>query len=138
MATKNSPLASLVDFPIEAVTGEEAITGSTRMKSGTAQKLICNMISTASMIKMGKVYENYMIDVQPTNKKLVARAESIVSQITGISIEESRDKIAKFGSVKKALFAVLSNIDDVKKVDEYLNKTKGHIRNALKLVEEND
>ncbi|MDD3171704.1 MAG: N-acetylmuramic acid 6-phosphate etherase [Bacilli bacterium] len=138
VTTKNSPLASLVDFPIEAVTGEEVITGSTRMKSGTAQKLICNMISTTSMIKMGKVYENYMIDVQPTNKKLVARAESIVSQITGISIEEARDKIAKFGSVKKALFAILSNTDDVKKVDEYLNKTKGHIRNALKLVEEND
>ena len=64
----NTVLSSLVDCPIEAVTGAEPITGSTRMKSGTAQKMICNMISTASMVKMGKVYGNLMIDVQATNE----------------------------------------------------------------------
>lgn len=134
----SSPLAILVDYPIEAITGEEVITGSTRLKSGTAQKMICNMISSASMIKMGKVYENYMIDVQPTNQKLVARAEGIVSQITGISLEEARNKIAIYKTVKKTLFAILSGVEDPKKVNEYLEKTKGHIRNALKAVKEND
>ena len=96
----NSQLAALVDLPIEAITGEEVIAGSTRLKSGTAQKMICNMISTASMIKMGKVYENYMIDVQATNQKLIARAEGMVSQITGISLEEAREKMAIYKTAK--------------------------------------
>ena len=65
-------------YPIEAITGAEPLTGSTRMKSGTAQKLILNMITTASMVKIGKVYENLMIDVQMSNDKLVSRAQGIV------------------------------------------------------------
>lgn len=131
----NSVLASIVEFPVEAVTGSEALTGSTRMKSGTAQKLICNMISTTSMIKMGKVYSNLMIDVQATNEKLVSRAKNIVMQITGVDEEEAGLKIEKFGGVKAAILAILGEIDDVNKVSELLNKTKGHLRNALKLVE---
>jgi N-acetylmuramic acid 6-phosphate etherase len=127
-------LAALVDLPIEAITGEEVIAGSTRLKSGTAQKMICNMISTASMIKMGKVYENYMIDVQATNQKLIARAEGMVSQITGISLEEAREKMAIYKTAKKTIFAILSGIEDLETVNEYLDKTKGHIRNALRMV----
>lgn len=140
VTSSNSVLASLVDYPIEAITGEEVITGSTRMKSGTAQKMICNMISTSTMIKLGKVYENYMIDVQPTNQKLVARAEGIVKEAANVSIEVAREKINKFGTVKKALFSILSGIDDVNEVNKYLDKTKGHIRNALELIrrEKND
>lgn len=92
------------------------------------------MISSASMIKMGKVYENYMIDVQATNQKLIARAEGIVSQITGISLEEARNKMAIYKTVKKTIFAILSGIEDLETVNEYLDKTKGHIRNALKMV----
>ncbi|HRT69658.1 MAG: N-acetylmuramic acid 6-phosphate etherase [Bacilli bacterium] len=130
----NSQLAALVDLPIEAITGEEVIAGSTRLKSGTAQKMICNMISTASMIKMGKVYENYMIDVQATNQKLIARAEGMVSQITGISLEEAREKMAIYKTAKKTIFAILSGIEDLETVNEYLDKTKGHIRNALRMV----
>ena len=130
----NSQLAALVDLPIEAITGEEVIAGSTRLKSGTAQKMICNMISTASMIKMGKVYENYMIDVQATNQKLIARAEGMVSQITGISLEEAREKMAVYKTAKKTIFAILSGIEDLETVNEYLDKTKGHIRNALRMV----
>ena len=130
----NSQLAALVDLPIEAITGEEVIAGSTRLKSGTAQKMICNMISTASMIKMGKVYENYMIDVQATNQKLIARAEGMVSQITGISLEEARKKMAVYKTAKKTIFAILSGIEDLETVNEYLDKTKGHIRNALRMV----
>jgi len=130
----NSEIAKIVDYPIEAITGAEPITGSTRMKSGTAQKMICNLISTTSMIKMGKVYENLMIDVQPTNQKLVSRAQNIIMEVTGISNEEAQKYIDKFGGVKKALFAILSGIDDIEKVNYYLDQTKGHIRNALKLV----
>ncbi len=128
----NSEIASVVDFPIEAITGAEPVTGSTRMKSGTAQKMICNMLSTASMIKMGKVYENLMIDLNPTNLKLVKRAQNIVSQATGVSMEEAQTYIDKFGTVKKAIFAILANINDVQTVESYLNESKGHLRNALK------
>lgn len=130
----NSEIASLVDYPIEAITGAEPITGSTRMKSGTAQKMICNLISTTSMIKMGKVYENLMIDVQPTNKKLVSRAQNIITEATGVSNEEAQVYIDKFGGVKQALFAILSGINDKDEVNKYLAKSKGHIRNALKEV----
>ena len=130
----NSEIASVAKYPIEAITGAEPITGSTRMKSGTAQKLICNLLSTASMVKMGKVYENLMIDVQPTNLKLVSRAQSIIVQITGVTNDEAQKNIDKFGSVKKALFAILSGVEDVDQVNKYLNDANGHIRNALKSV----
>ena len=89
----NSEIASIVDYPIEAITGAEPVTGSTRMKSGTAQKMICNLISTTSMIKMGKVYENLMIDVQPTNKKLVSRAQNIIYEVTGLPNDEAQKYI---------------------------------------------
>ncbi len=130
----NSEIGRVVDYPIEAVTGAEPITGSTRMKSGTAQKLICNMISTASMIKMGKVYGNLMIDVQPTNQKLVKRAQNILTQAVGISNEEAQTYIDKYHSVKKALFSILSGIEDVEKIDDILERNFGNIRDALKEV----
>ncbi len=137
VTVKNSVLASIVDFPIEAVVGQEVITGSTRMKSGTAQKMICNMISTASMIRMGKVYENYMIDVQATNEKLVARSEGILQQASGVTKEEAKELLKKFGSVKKALISVLTNVDDKAIIEQALIKTKGHIRNAIEEVKKN-
>lgn len=130
----NSILESLVDYPVVAVTGSEVLTGSTRMKSGTAQKLICNMLTTAAMIKMGKVYSNLMIDVQATNEKLVSRARNIVIEITGVSEEVAKEKIEKFGGVKQALLAIMGEIDDVFEVQNLLKKTKGHLRNALDLV----
>ena len=132
----NSILAQTVDYPIEVVTGAEAITGSTRMKSGTAQKLVCNMLTTASMVKMGKVYENLMIDMQPTNEKLVARAERMVMEITGVDSEEAKAYIKKYGNVKKSIFAYLTGIEDIVVIDEYLARSKGNIRLALKLAEE--
>ena len=84
---ENSELARVSDHPIEAITGAEPLTGSTRMKSGTAQKLILNMITTSSMVKIGKVYENLMIDVQMSNNKLVSRATHIVMEVTGCTEE---------------------------------------------------
>ena len=138
VTSPNSILEATVDFPIVAVTGPEVITGSTRMKSGTAQKMICNIISTTSMIKMGKVYQNLMIDVQPTNEKLVSRAIRILCDASGVSIEVAKEKIAKFKGVKKALFSILSGIDEIDEVNRLLDKHKGHIRKALKEVGIND
>lgn len=129
--SQNTVLSSLVDCPIEAVTGAEPITGSTRMKSGTAQKMICNMISTASMVKMGKVYGNLMIDVQATNEKLVARAISILKDITGLDDIEAKAAYDKYGSVKKAMLGVLAGIEP-DEVNAILNKHKGNIRESLK------
>lgn len=128
----NSILAQVVTWPIEAVTGAEALTGSTRMKSGTAQKLICNMITTTAMVKMGKVYENLMIDVQPTNKKLVSRAQRIVAEVTGVTLHVAQEYIDKFGGVKQAIYALLTHETDYNEVKKQLASTKGHLRNALK------
>lgn len=130
----NSVLANTVDYPIEVVTGAEAITGSTRMKSGTAQKLVCNMLTTASMVKMGKVYENLMIDMQPTNEKLVARAEKMVMEITGLSQEEAKEYIKKYGNVKRSIFAFLTGIENIDEIEKHLYNAKGNIRLALKLA----
>lgn len=137
VTSPNSVLASLVDYPVEVIVGSEVITGSTRMKSGTAQKMVCNMISTSAMIKMGKVYGNLMIDVMPTNEKLRSRALNILITATGVSEEEAKSALEKYGTVKKALFSILSGIEDIKKIEEVLNKNKGHIRRSLEEVKKN-
>ena len=134
VTSPNSIIENMVDYPVVPVTGEEAITGSTRMKSGTAQKMVCNIISTTAMIKMGKVYENLMIDVMPTNEKLVARAHNIIATATKVTKEEAKELFDKYGTVKKAIFAVMSGIESKEEIEKYLDKAKGHIRNALKLV----
>lgn len=135
VTSRNSKIASMVDYPIEAITGAEPITGSTRMKSGTAQKMICNMITTATMIKLGRVYSNLMVDVQMTNEKLRNRGRSIVMEATGVSEEEAQEAIDKFGSVKNAVFAILSGVDAKDEVDKQMKKAKGNIRVALKNIE---
>lgn len=101
---KESMIGKKADIAIEAVTGEEVITGSTRMKAGSAQKMILNMISTATMIKYGKVYSNLMVDLNPSNEKLIARAHSIIATATGVSFERAEEllKDAK-NSVKVAI-----------------------------------
>ena len=131
VTTTNSPIALMVDYPVEVITGEEVITGSTRMKAGTAQKMVCNSITTAAMIKLGKVYENLMIDVLATNEKLIERSKRIIVEATGVSYDDAATLLNKFGSVKKAIFSVLSGTSDIDKVNYYLDKNKGHIRKAL-------
>lgn len=134
VTSPNSILEVTVDYPIVAVTGPEVITGSTRMKSGTAQKMICNIISTTAMVKMGKVYQNLMVDVQPTNEKLVSRAVRILCDATGVDASTAKEKLQKFKGVKKALFSILSEIEDFDEVTKILDKNKGHIRKALEEV----
>lgn len=132
--SENSVLAQAVDFPIEAVTGPETLTGSTRMKSGTAQKMVANMLTTASMIKIGKVYENLMVDVQMTNEKLVSRGQRIIMEVTGVDKDEAKKYLDEYKSVKHAIFAIMSNIKDVSEIDKLLNENHGNIRKALEAI----
>lgn len=118
-----------------AETGEEAITGSTRMKAGTAQKLILNMLTTASMIKIGKVYENLMIDVKPTNIKLKKRAVSIVSEIANVSEENAQKELELNGyKVKHAILKLKYNLffDDA---DKLLNDFNGVLRKVFNYLD---
>ncbi len=131
---KNSIMATLVDFPVEAVTGSEVISGSTRMKSGTAQKLICNMISTATMVRLGHVYKNLMIDLKATNEKLVARQLGIIAEVCECDTEKANELLQKYGTVKKVIFAYLSNIECPKQVEEILARNDNHIQKALKEI----
>jgi N-acetylmuramic acid 6-phosphate etherase len=130
--SENSEIAKVADHPIEAITGAEPLTGSTRMKSGTAQKLILNMITTASMVKLGKVYENLMIDVAMSNNKLVSRATNIVMEVTGCSQEVAEAYLTRYNSVKYAIFGIMSHIEDKNKIKEMLNEHHGNIRESLK------
>ncbi|MFP4478040.1 MAG: N-acetylmuramic acid 6-phosphate etherase [Candidatus Izemoplasmatales bacterium] len=131
---ENSKIAKVAKYPIEAITGAEPLTGSTRMKSGTAQKLILNMITTASMVKLGKVYENLMIDVQMSNNKLVSRAKTIVMEATGVNLQVADEYLEKYKSVKYAIFAILSEIDDKEEIERILVKHHGNIRESLKNI----
>lgn len=131
---KNSIMATLVDYPVEAVTGSEVISGSTRMKSGTAQKLICNMISTATMVRLGHVYKNLMIDLKATNEKLVARQLGIIAEVCECDTQHANELLQKYGTVKKVIFAYLSNIECPKQVEEILARNDNHIQKALKEI----
>ena len=107
----NAPLSAAVDIPIAVLSGPEVITGSTRLKSGTAQKLVLNMLSTATMIRLGKTYGNLMVDVQPTNDKLRARAVRIVSEATGLDGERAKEALAMAnGEVKTAIVCTLTGL----------------------------
>ncbi len=100
-----SPVAAHADYAIEVVVGPEFVTGSTRMKSGTAQKLCLNMISTAVMIKIGRVEDNKMVNMQLSNDKLIDRGTKMVMEQTGLNYEDARMQLLKAGSVKKAVLA---------------------------------
>lgn len=122
----------IADVYICPQVGPEVIAGSTRMKSGTAQKLVLNMITTASMIRLGKTYENVMVDLMLTNQKLHERAKRIIMDITGISYEDANDYLAKAnGHVKSALVMILAGVNYTK-AQEMLNSANGLIRNAIK------
>ena len=128
---KNSKIGALANLKVEVNTGAEVVSGSTRMKAGTAQKLICNMISTASMIKLGKVYNNLMVDVAATNQKLVKRAVGIIQEITGAQEDKCLEAMNKYKNVKKAVISILLEIDDEKQIDELLNKNKNNLRSII-------
>lgn len=99
----DSPLAKVAKFPIEVIVGPEFVTGSTRMKAGTAQKLVLNMISTSVMIQLGRVQGNMMIDMQLSNNKLVNRAQAMVMKALGVSELEAKKLVDAYGSVRGAI-----------------------------------
>lgn len=103
VCNSGSPVAEVSDYPIEIVVGPEFVTGSTRMKSGTAQKLVLNMISTSVMIQLGKVKGNKMIDMQLSNHKLVDRGTKMIMNEIKVNYETANSLLQKFGSVRKAI-----------------------------------
>ena len=126
-------IGKAADLAIEVEVGPEVLTGSTRLKSGTAQKLILNMISTASMVRMGKAYQNLMVDVMQTNEKLHTRAENIVMDATGVERSEARSAIdAAGGSVKCAITMLLANCS-AQEAKSRLEAAGGHVRTAIGL-----
>jgi N-acetylmuramic acid 6-phosphate etherase len=103
VCNSNSPVANTAKYPIEIIVGSEFVTGSTRMKSGTAQKLVLNMISTSVMIKLGKVKGNKMVDMQLSNNKLVDRGTKMVMNQLGVDYSKANLLLLKYGSVRKAV-----------------------------------
>lgn len=99
----DSPVAAEAKFPVEVVVGPEFVTGSTRMKAGTAQKLVLNMISTTAMIQLGRVKGNKMVDMQLSNSKLVARGVKIIMDETGATEEQATELLEKYGSVRASI-----------------------------------
>ncbi|GAA1939709.1 N-acetylmuramic acid 6-phosphate etherase [Streptomyces durmitorensis] len=127
----DSGLAAAADHGIEVVVGPELLTGSTRLKAGTAQKLVLNMLSTITMIRLGKTYGNLMVDVRASNEKLRARSRRIVSLATGASDEEIETALAATdGEVKNAILAILGEVDGPTAAD-LLSSSDGHLRAAL-------
>ncbi|USK38530.1 N-acetylmuramic acid 6-phosphate etherase [Cytobacillus firmus] len=128
--TKDSEMGKISKYTIAPITGPEVVTGSTRMKAGTAQKLILNMLTTASMIKLGKVYGNLMVDVQMTNEKLFKRAENIVKMATGASDEEARAALKEQNyHTKAAILQILTGLKG-EAAAELLKKHNGYLREA--------
>ncbi|MGF1241535.1 N-acetylmuramic acid 6-phosphate etherase [Streptomyces sp. 2-6] len=128
---EGSALAAAAEHGIEVVVGPELLTGSTRLKAGTAQKLVLNMISTLTMIRLGKTYGNLMVDVRASNEKLRARSRRIVALATGAPDEEiERALTAAHGEVKHAILILLAGVD-APTAGRLLEKSSGHLRAAL-------
>ncbi len=127
-----SAIGQAAELAIEVVPGPECLTGSTRLKSGTCQKLILNMISTATMVGCGKAYQNLMVDVMQTNEKLVVRAQNIVMEATGCDRGTAAEKIAiAGGNAKTAITMILADCG-LEEAKARLEKAQGHVREAIK------
>jgi len=128
---KNAEISKYAKLNVEVETGAEILTGSTRLKAGTAQKLVLNMISTASMIGVGKVYKNLMVDVQSTNEKLVERSKRIIVEATGVSYEVAAEYYEKAErNVKAAIVMVLLQCEHGEALKK-LKEAKGFVKKAL-------
>lgn len=127
----DSPIAELAQIAISPVVGPEALTGSTRLKSGTAQKLVLNMLTTASMIRLGKSYQNLMVDVKATNRKLIARAVRIVMQATDCERADAEYLLAQSNNnVKVAILMHLTGLSYAEAMDK-LTESDGFLRRAM-------
>ncbi|MER1957657.1 MAG: N-acetylmuramic acid 6-phosphate etherase [Solibacillus sp.] len=130
----NSEISSHVDEAIEVVVGPEILTGSTRLKAATSHKTILNMISTASMVQLGKAYENLMVDVHASNKKLIERAKRIVVMATGCKYEVAEETLNKTKFAVKPAIVMLKTNQDYEQVIRALEQVNGHTRKAILLL----
>lgn len=131
---KNSRVGQIADVAIEVEVGPEVITGSTRLKAATAQKMILNMLSTATMVKLGKVYQNLMIDVAPTNVKLVDRARRIISSITGFTYEKAAEALEQANLEVKTAIVMLEGGVSPEEARKALEEAEGLVRGAIEIV----
>lgn len=128
---KQAEISEEADVSIEVEVGPEVLTGSTRLKSGTAQKMVVNMISTTAMIGLGKVYQNLMVDVQPTNEKLRERAKNIISQATSISDEQALSYLEASGYNPKIAIIMVEKACHYEAAQKRLQQANGFVRKAL-------
>lgn len=133
--TPESAVGRIAELAITPLVGPEVVTGSTRMKAGTAQKIVLNMLSTAAMIRIGKVYGNLMVDVQPTNEKLVERAKRIVAAATGVSKESAGEVLAQAGLNPKTAIMMIKCGCSAEQAGKYLAAAGGFISRALLMNE---
>jgi len=131
--TPDSELSRAVDYPIEPKPGPEVLAGSTRLRAGTATKLVLNMISTAVMIRLGHVYGNWMVNVQPTNQKLTERARRIIRQATGVSAEQAAELLAAGGNSVRTAIIMQKTQTSRGEAERLLAQAGGRIREALVL-----
>src|SRR5699024_5315969 len=132
-SNENAKIDEYADVSLNVVTGPELLTGSTRMKAATAHKLILNMISTGAMIKIGKIYENLMVDVKLSNKKLLERGKNIIMTTTGVSYKQAT-KYLKLSDneVKTAIVMIKADVS-YEEAKELLEETKGFVKHAIEL-----
>ncbi|MGE8204910.1 N-acetylmuramic acid 6-phosphate etherase [Heyndrickxia sp. NPDC080065] len=128
---KNAEISNFAKIGIEIIVGPEVLTGSTRLKSATAQKMVLNMLTTATMIKLGKVYGNLMVDLNPSNAKLIERARNIVKKITGVSYTEAAAILNQTDQkVKPAIVMILAGVS-LEEANYLLNRTHGFVHKAI-------
>lgn len=128
----NSSMAKIANLSIAPLVGPEVISGSTRLKAGTSQKMVLNMLTTGSMIKLGKVYENLMVDVVPQNSKLIERSKKLVSLATGVSIDKATEYLEKTEyNVKLAILIIKTGLS-IEDGGELLKENRGYLRKAIK------
>ncbi|RPF51090.1 N-acetylmuramic acid 6-phosphate etherase [Aquisalibacillus elongatus] len=134
---EHSEIGQITDRAIEVVVGPEVLTGSTRMKAATAHKMILNMISTTTMVKLGKVYENLMVDVQANNVKLRDRAKRIIMDIAKVTYEVAEQTLAKTNNHVKPAIVMLKGDVDYETANQALNECDGYVRDAIQYVKDN-
>lgn len=132
-SNQDAQISRVADHAIEVIVGPEVLTGSTRMKAGTAHKMILNMISTTAMIRMGKVYENLMVDVKISNYKLQRRALNIIQTITGLSEQKAGELLQSARNEVKTAIVMFMAETDYNEAKRLLEESKGHVRRAIAL-----
>lgn len=130
---KNASITEAADIGIEVVVGPEVLTGSTRMKAATAHKMVLNMISTATMIRLGKVYENLMVDVNVSNQKLKDRAISIIETVTNADYDQALNSLEKANNQVKPAIVMIKTATDYEKAMELLESADGDVRKAISI-----